>query len=58
MTSNQIKAQCAQKRITLKDLLTMAGVNSSTWWRWETNRYQPRAGSIERIKQAFERLEK
>lgn len=39
-----------QSGVKLRTLLDRAGINRATWWRWAKGRFEPRAGSIERIK--------
>lgn len=53
MTTTDIEARAREAGISIKDLLTRAGINRATWWRWSTGRFQPRAGTVERIEKAL-----
>jgi transcriptional regulator with XRE-family HTH domain len=49
MKTNEIEARAKKRGMTIAELLKAAGVNRVTWWRWKSGRFQPRAGTIERI---------
>lgn len=50
MTTNEIETMARQSGVKIRTLLDRAGINRATWWRWAKGRFEPRAGSIERIK--------
>jgi len=52
-TTQDIEARAERKGLPLADVLATAGVNRSTWWRWKTGRFQPRAETVERIEAAL-----
>jgi hypothetical protein len=47
-------------RLHLKPLafLKLCGVGRTTWWRWKTHRYQPRAATAARIEETYRKLAK
>ena len=49
MKTTEIQARAKRAGISIKDLLARAEIDRVTWWRWSTGRFQPRAGSVERI---------
>lgn len=49
-TTEQIEAEAAQKGWRMSALCKAAGVNYSTWWRWKSNRYEPRAASVSKLR--------
>ncbi len=53
MTTTEIQARADAQGIPIADLLRKAGINRVTWWRWSTGRFQPRAGTVERIEAAL-----
>lgn len=58
MTTTDIQARAREAGISIKDLLARAGINRATWWRWSTGRFQPRAGTVQRIEAALQPLQK
>ena len=50
MTTTEIESRANAAGLTLSGLLTLAGVNRATFWRWKTGRFAPRAASVERIR--------
>jgi len=48
-----ITALAERRGLKMSDVLKAAGINHSTWWRWQRGKYQPRAESVERIKKAL-----
>ncbi len=55
MNTTDIEARASKAGITIPDLLKRAGINRATWWRWSTGRFQPRAGTVERINNVLNR---
>lgn len=53
MTTTEIKTRAKAAGLSLAGLLRLAGVSPSTFWRWHTGRFAPRASSIERIRQTL-----
>lgn len=53
MTTTEIQARADALGIPIAELLKRAGINRVTWWRWSTGRFQPRAGTVERIEAAL-----
>jgi len=53
MTTTEIQARADALGIPIAELLKKAGINRVTWWRWSTGRFQPRAGTVERIEAAL-----
>lgn len=53
MTPTEITEQAAKRGIKVSRLLKDAGINHSTWWRWQRGKFQPRASSLSRIKKAL-----
>jgi hypothetical protein len=49
MTTTEIETQAAKIGLPIAGLLTLAGINRATWWRWKTGRFAPRAASLARI---------
>ena len=49
-TTEQIEAEAALKGWRMSALCKAAGVNYTTWWRWKSNRYEPRAASISKLR--------
>lgn len=53
MTTDDIQALAAERGIAIARVLQAAGIDRSTWWRWKTGRFQPRAATVERIMEAI-----
>lgn len=53
MITNDIQALAEKRGMPVARLLQAAGIDRSTWWRWKTGRFQPRAGTVERIMEAL-----
>jgi transcriptional regulator with XRE-family HTH domain len=53
VTPTEITALAERRGLKMSDVLKAAGINHSTWWRWQRGKYQPRAESVERIKKAL-----
>jgi len=49
MTTTEIESRVKAAGYTITGILLLAGVNRSTWWRWKTGKFQPRAASLARI---------
>jgi len=49
MTTTEIESRAQDAGLTITGLLTLAGINRATWWRWKTGRFAPRAASLARI---------
>lgn len=49
-TTEKIEAEAALKGWRMSALCKAAGVNYSTWWRWKSNRYEPRAASVSKLR--------
>lgn len=58
MSPTEITDLAAKRGIKLSALLKIAGINYSTWWRWQQGKYQPRAASLEKIKKALNQPKK
>jgi len=52
-TTQDIEARAEREGLPISDVLATAGINRSTWWRWKTGRFQPRAETVERIEAAL-----
>jgi hypothetical protein len=52
-TTQDIEARAQREGLPIADVLATAGVNRSTWWRWKTGRFQPRAETVDRIEAAL-----
>lgn len=55
MTTTEIQARADALGIPIAELLKRAGISRVTWWRWSTGRFQPRAGTVERIEAVLNR---
>jgi hypothetical protein len=55
MTTTEIEDRIKAAGYTITGVLLLAGVNRSTWWRWKTGKFQPRAVSLARINIALAR---
>ena len=55
MTTTEIESRAKAAGYTITGVLTLAGVNRATFWRWKTGRFQPRAASLKRILDILER---
>jgi len=49
MTTTEIEDRAGAIGQPIASILLLAGVNRSTWWRWKTGKFQPRAASLARI---------
>jgi hypothetical protein len=49
MTTTEIEDRVKAAGQPIAGILLLAGVNRSTWWRWKTGKFQPRAASLARI---------
>jgi predicted transcriptional regulator len=50
----QIEADAAARGVEIGDALKVAGVAVSTWWRWKEGKFEPRASTVRRIREAIE----
>ena len=46
MTTTEIEARAKAAGQSIAAILLFAGVNRTTWWRWKTGKFQPRASSL------------
>lgn len=53
MTPTEITDLAQRRGLKMSVVLKAAGINHSTWWRWQHGKYQPRAESVERIRKAL-----
>jgi len=58
MTTTEIESRAKAAGYTIAGVLTLAGVNRATFWRWKTGKFQPRAASLARIRSIILSLEK
>jgi len=49
MTTTEIESRAKAAGHTITGVLALAGVSRSTFWRWRTGKFQPRAASLKRI---------
>jgi len=58
MTPTEIESRAKAAGHTITGLLTLAGINRATFWRWKTGRFRPRAASVERIRYVLNELDR
>lgn len=58
MTTTQIEARAKAAGYTITGVLLLAGVNRTTWWRWKTGKFLPRAASIKCILHVLNELKR
>ena len=46
MTTAEIEARAKAAGQSMSAVLLFAGVSRTTWWRWKTGRFSPRAASL------------
>jgi transcriptional regulator with XRE-family HTH domain len=52
----KIEADAAKYGVTMTDVCRRAGVNPATWWRWKTQKTEPRTSKLEAIRKALNHL--
>lgn len=52
----QLEADCAERDLKVSAVLREARVSPSTYWRWRNDGLEPRAGTVRKLRSAFERL--
>jgi predicted transcriptional regulator len=58
ITPAEVRSRANKALITLEDLFKRADIAPSTFWRWERETHKPRPLTIEKLKQALEKVER
>ena len=56
MTTTEIEQEAAKIGLSIPGVLTLAGINRATWWRWKTGRFAPRASSVAKIRETLKSI--
>lgn len=49
----QLEADAAVSGVEMEAVLKQAGVAGTTWWRWKEKRFEPRAATVRRMREAL-----
>ena len=52
-----LERRCAAVNTSIAAVLSKAGVNESTWWRWKTEKSSPTLSTLNRLGRVLDEIE-